>query len=210
MAIAKLSIASEDGNGIDVMFNPNTYTITKQIAWNRSNDARANAPTVAFGGGGARELSLELFFDVTESTDARKDVRNETDDLVFLTRIMRDKEKPRPPICTVSWDQTTTADFPFVGLVSSLTQRFTLFHSSGRPLRATVNVTFTEFLSRTDDLLHTDPELTTRTVRRGDKLSDIAAQVYLDPAAWRAIALANRIENPLLLAAGTTLTIPKA
>jgi len=209
MALAKLSIKPEDADEFDVRFNPNTYTISKQVNWNRSNDARANAPTVAFGGGGASELSLELFFDVTESSAKRPDVRDETDDLVFLTRIMRDKEKPRPPICTVKWDGNSTADFPFTGLVSSLTQRFTLFHSSGRPLRATLNVTFTEFLSRTDDLLETDPELTTRTVRRGDRLSDIAAELYLDPAAWRVIALANQIENPLLLPAGLVLTIPK-
>ena len=209
MALAKLTISPEDGDEIEAMFNPNSYTISKQVNWNRSNDARANAPTVAFAGGGASELSLELFFDVTESSSTHKDVRDKTDDLVLLTRIMRDKEKPRPPICCVTWDGFSTADFPFFGLVSSLAQRFTLFHSDGRPLRATVNVTFTEFLSRTDDLLATDPELTTRTVRRGDRLSDIAAELYLDPAAWRVIALANQIENPLLLPAGTVLTIPK-
>ena len=218
MALAKLRIENldvKDAGGknrvIFVMFNPNSYTITKQVVWNRMSDARANAPTVAFGGGGARELALELFFDATESPDEDRDVRKQTDGIAALTRIIRDKQKPRPPLCKIDWGQSPKdSEFPFTGLASSLTQRFTLFDSSGRPLRATVNVTFNEFLSRDDDLLKTDPELTTRTVRRGDKLSDIAAEMYSDPAAWRVIALANRIENPLLLPAGTTLTIPKA
>jgi nucleoid-associated protein YgaU len=209
MALEKLTISPEDGDEIDVMFNPTSYSITKSVVWNRTNDARANAPSVSFGGGAARELTLELFFDVTESTDRRKDVRNETDDIVALTRIMRDKEKPRPPVCTINWGRSTTQDFPFTGLVSSLSQRFTLFDSSGRPLRATLGVTFTEFLSRTDDLLETDPELTTRTVRRGDDLARIAAEVYRDPAAWRLIATANRLENPFQLVVGAILTLPK-
>jgi nucleoid-associated protein YgaU len=48
-------------------------------------------------------------------------------------------------------------------------------------------------------------------VRRGERLCDIAAQVYLDPAAWREIALANldRIGNPAQLVPGTVVTIPK-
>jgi nucleoid-associated protein YgaU len=60
-----------------------------------------------------------------------------------------------------------------------------------------------------DDQKKTDPELTTRVVRRGDSLASIAAQVYDDPSAWRAIARANRIENPLAIAPGTKLTLPK-
>jgi nucleoid-associated protein YgaU len=35
------------------------------------------------------------------------------------------------------------------------------------------------------------------TVRAGDKLPGIAAQVYGDPRLWRPIADANAIDNPL-------------
>ena len=35
------------------------------------------------------------------------------------------------------------------------------------------------------------------TVKSGDKLPMIAAQVYGDPRLWRPIAEANRIDNPL-------------
>jgi nucleoid-associated protein YgaU len=214
MALEKMTIRPQGGSEIKVKFNPNSYTITKTVAWSAatstttggtSTDARANAPTTSFGGGGSRQLALELFFDVTEGPDT--DVRTQTDEIVKLTRI---EPKPgRPPVCTVQWGGKTTEDFPFVGTISSLTQRFMLFHESGRPLRATLNVTFMEFLNRSDDQHKTDPEMTTRIVRRGDTLASIAAEVYRNPALWRVIAAANRIEDPFRLSAGAKLTIPK-
>ena len=65
-------------------------------------------------------------------------------------------------------------DFPFVGIVSNLEQQFLLFHATGQPLRATLKVVFLEFLVLGDDQKKTDPELTTRVVRRGDSLASIA------------------------------------
>ena len=57
---------------------------------------------------------------------------------------------------------------------------------------------------------HEKPQLAhIRVVRRGDSLASIAAQVYDDPSAWRAIARANGIENPLAIVPGTKLTLPK-
>ena len=223
MALAKLRIFPERDRkdpkrktDFAVMFNPTTYTISKSVAWvpaktrtkGRGNDAKANAPTHTFGGGGARELALELFYDVTESAAADPDVRDETDRIVKLTRIRRDAKYARPPVCRIEWGGETQ-DFPFVGTVSSLKQHFLLFSESGKPLRATLAVSFTEFLVLSDDLRKTDPELTTRVVRRGDTLASIAAEAYNDPATWRVIAAANRIENPFDLAPGTKLTLPK-
>jgi len=65
------------------------------------------------------------------------------------------------------------------------------------------------FLNRDDDERLTDPETTSRVVRRGDSLASIAADAYGDPTQWRAIAEANGIENPFAVSAGATLTIPK-
>lgn len=208
--LKKLSITPDGGKRFSVMFNPNSYTITKAVTWHPLADVRANAPSLAFGGGGARELALELFFDSTESPPEKRDVRTETDQLVKLTRIQRDDKKQRPPpVCTIEWGGSDHKDFPFKGLVTSLSQRFTLFDESGQPMRAILNVTFMEFLSREDDLRKTDPELTTRTVRRGDSLASIAADVYGDAALWRVIALANRIADPFRLIAGIKLVLPK-
>ena len=73
-------------------------------------------------------------------------------------------------------------------MVANLSQNFVLFDEEGRPLRAQLKVRFTEFLNREDDARKTDPEATTRVVRRGDSLANIAADVYRDPGAWRVIS----------------------
>lgn len=214
MAPSKLTIQPAGApDSIKVMFNPNSYTITKSVDWKTtaagaSNEVRANAPMLSFGGGGSRELTLQLFFDSTEKPEDARDVRLETDKIVALTRIAR--KKGRPPVCTVSWGEADNrADFPFTGVVSALKQNFVLFDQVGRPLRAWLDVTFTEFLNRNDDERKTDPETTTRVVRRGDSLATIAADVYGDATQWRVIANANGIEDPFVLPAGSTLTLPK-
>jgi nucleoid-associated protein YgaU len=212
MAPSKLIIQPKGGLPIEVMFNPNTYNITKSVAWKTkaagaSSAVRANAPVRSFGGGGSRELGLQLFFDSTELEAAERDVRLQTDSIVRLTRIER--KNGRPPVCTVAWGMTKTADFPFVGVISALKQNFVLFDQVGRPLRAWLDVTFIEFLNREDDERDTDPETSTRVVRRNDSLASIAADVYGDAGQWRVIAEANGIEDPFVLPAGSKLTLPK-
>jgi nucleoid-associated protein YgaU len=216
MAPVKLIIQPLNNAPIEVMFNPNTYTVRKDVAWTPSTntttghattDAKANAPTTSFGGGGSRQLNLELFFDSTELDVLLRDVRLQTDQIVRLTRIERGRD--RPPVCIVLWGPAKTEDFPFIGTVASLSQRFVMFDQVGRPLRAVLDVTFTEFLNRDDDERLTDPETTTRVVRRGDSLASIAAELYDDPGQWRVIAAANDIEDPFVLPAGSKLTLPK-
>ncbi len=221
MELAKLTITpfSKAGKGpaIEVLFNPNSYSITKSVTWSPPKPAdgtsaetqnNVNAPTLSFGGGGSRQLTLELFFDVTEQQPAVSDVRKLTDKIVKLTQIDRTLEPLRPPTCEVAWGKGS-ADFPFVGVVSNLIQKFTLFKVTGEPVRANLTVTFVEFLDPKVDLRQTDPELTTRVIKRNDTLSSIAAEMYLNPTLWRVIAEANRLDDPRHLEIGRRLTIPK-
>jgi nucleoid-associated protein YgaU len=46
------------------------------------------------------------------------------------------------------------------------------------------------------------------TVRPGDTLSGIAAELYHDAKLWRPIAEANNIDNPLSLEPGRVLMVP--
>lgn len=222
MALEKLTIKPLPPSkleAITALFNPNTYSITKTVSWSGAtvttgNDAKSdrkkNAPTLTFGGGASRQLNFELFFDVTEPIDDEEieDVRELTNKVVALTRIERDLG--RPPACEISWGNAPTgSDFPFTGVVSSLTQKFVLFRADGKPVRATLTLALTEFLDPEKDQKETDPEFTTRLVRRGDSLSSIAAEVYRDPALWRLIAEANDLDDPRRLSVGLRLNIPK-
>jgi nucleoid-associated protein YgaU len=216
MTPAKLQIETNpaaEGGPIEVLFNPTSYSISKSVTWEPQNQGRrkrtqraVNAPTLNFGGGGSRQLTLDLFFDVTENPGV-EDVRLETDKIVALTRINRDKG--RPPTCKVSWGSRATKDFPFVGVVSNLEQEFTLFRGDGTPVRAVLSVTFTEYLDPVLDQRETDPERTARVVRRGDTLSAIAADVYGDPSKWRAIADENELDDPLRIEPGRILAVPE-
>jgi hypothetical protein len=219
MALEKLRIVPQDRNLNEVvaLFNPTTYSIAKSVEYQSHRRKELNAPLLSFVGGGSRTLSLQLFFDVTESPRVDglpvKDVRALTNKLVELTRISRNSM--RPPVCRVFWGSSRLAnsDFPFTGVVSQLQQEFTFFDSSGTPLRANVNVSFTEFLgwgkSAEKDRRQTDPIFTTRVVRRGDSLTSIAAEIYGDPGAWRVIAETNDIDDPRSLAVGRSLRIPE-
>jgi hypothetical protein len=219
MALEKLRIVPQDRNLSEVvaLFNPNSYSISKSVEYQSSRRKELNAPLLSFVGGGSRTLNLQLFFDVTENSRGFgrpiRDVRELTNRLVDLTRISRNSM--RPPVCRVFWGSSrfASSDFPFTGVVSSLQQEFTFFDSSGTPLRANVTVSFTEFLGwgkdAEKDLRETDPEFTTRVVRRGDSLNNIAADVYGDSGAWRTIAEANNIDDPRSLKAGRHLRIPE-
>lgn len=205
-----------------VQFNPTSYSVSKRVVWGQpgagaggkmvaETNRELNAPGLTFGGGDARVLSLNLFYDVTEDDSPARDVRSLTNSLVALTRIERLGKEQRPPVCKLVWGSPPPhkSDFPFTGVVTGLEQEFTLFSADGRPLRANVRVTFTEFLDSEKDRRETDPEFTTRVVRRGDTLSNIAAEVYDDPTLWRVIASANQLDDPRRLEIGRTLHIPK-
>lgn len=208
----------------DVPFNPNAYSIVKPVAWTDVGSAVApsdaaecrraatnrelDAPPQQFDGGGARSLTLQLFFDVTEG-GADADVRTETNKIVKLTRIER--EHGKPPVCEITWGsaEPTGSDFPFIGVVTNLTQNFVMFRANGKPVRANLTVVFTEFIDPVKNRQETDPDLTTYVVKRADTLSAIAARLYRNPTQWRAIAVANEIDDPRHLQIGARLAIPK-
>jgi hypothetical protein len=215
VALAKLKITPRGGgyNEIEVLFNPTSYSISKPVTYTSQPRRNMNAPLLSFGGGGSRTLTLKLFFDVTEHPTVKgrtiSDVRSLTNKLVELTRIERNKE--RPPVCDVSWggSKPANSDFPFCGVVTHLEQEFTLFSSDGKPLRANVTISFMEFLSWEEDWRKTDPDSSTRVVRRDDTLSSIAAEMYDDAHLWRVIAEANGIDDPRRLEPGQVLRIPE-
>jgi hypothetical protein len=223
MELTKLEITPLDKKGKPIekgfraLFNPNTYSITKSISWEtaRTQDCQEgranqqfNAPQLVFGGGECRLLTLELFYDVTEHPKI-DDVRIETNRVVKLTRI--DKNLKEPPLVMISWGASPpmNSDFPFTGVITQLTQRFTLFRANGNPVRATLDVTLKEFLTREQAQKEVDPEFTTRLLKRGDTLSSIAVEIYHDPAQWRLIAEANNLDDPRHLPPGVRLVIPK-
>lgn len=97
-------------------------------------------------------------------------------------------------------------------MLEKLDQQFTLFTEDGTPVRAKLNCAFKGWSTNYDDLnnanLQSSDIAKLRTIRRGDSLSQLASEEYGDPGLWRAIAIANDIDDPLTLPPGMMVLIP--
>ena len=201
-----------------VQFNPNSYSISKSLQWaEKYSTPKRNAPRLVFRTGNGRTLSMELFFDVTEPIDRNgfrepvDDVRVLTSRIVALTRIIdKGNEVFEPPVVRLHWGGAPPelSDFPFIGVVQSLDQSFTLFSDIGRPLRATLKLSFRESSDPEQDPLLNIQSSKKQKLLRGVSLARLAAAQYGDPKQWRKIASGNKIENPLKLDIGGYIKLP--
>jgi hypothetical protein len=241
--LEKLTILYEQGGvgrftgQIRALFNPSSLTLEENVEWAVKDLAIPGLGYVLeFKGKDNRKpptLTLDLLFDTYEgdhtqpsiaqsvlgnirgtplalfpgSAPSRTSVTRYTSEVARLARI--DRELHRPPICQLKWGRFQI----FEGVLTSLTQRFTLFQPDGTPVRATLAVSFTQYQSIQEAMrdldLHSADVPKRHTVRRGDTLSSIAAEAYNDPGMWRHIAKANGIHNPRALTPGQVLRLPK-
>src|SRR4030095_9737486 len=92
------------------------------------------------------------------------------------------------------------------------TQKFIMFTDDGTPVRARLNVTFNEFVDAEQEAkranLLTADFTKAHQVVEGETLGGVAGDYYDNAQAWRAIAIANRIDDPRTLKVGATLKIP--
>jgi nucleoid-associated protein YgaU len=88
-----------------------------------------------------------------------------------------------------------------------------MFLPTGVPVRAKIQVTFQEFTNGDYEAKEVKRETAdftkTYTVGHGETLSGIAGRLYGDPAQWRPLAVANDLDDPINLAPGLTLVVPR-
>jgi LysM repeat protein len=224
MALQKLTIVYEDSTGrfpdsntIRAQFNPEKYTLTKGVQLAEIGIPGLDSPVLQFVRGQNEKITLELFFDTTDSgmVDNALDVRKRTVQIYDLLKI--DPETHAPPRCMLSWGDAGQL-FSFGSslnprcVLESVSEEFNLFSPSGVPLRARLTVTFREYKTIQQQLTekpkHSADRTKVQTVQRGQTLSYIAWTAYGDPAQWRPIADANNLANPRLLVPGMQLIIP--
>lgn len=200
---AQLKNVSKDGQTpIDVMFNPENYTITTNVLYPDISVPGLRNPLLQFVRGEAQTLAVELFLDQSntgESLEAK---------LALLRAFVQvDSELHAPPVCRFSWGETV-----FNGVMSEFSEKFLMFDESGKVLRCRVTVKMKAYDPahlQTTALNRQSPDRTkTRAIRAGDRLELIAAQEYGDPAHWRVLAEANGYDRPRALVPGTMLQVP--
>lgn len=193
-----------EGETIECKFNPPEYTTRKEVRYGELQATGSGATVQQFVNGRAERLSVELFFDTSETqTDVRAEYLDDLDRLVEI-----DPELHAPPICQFVWGEGLIFD----ALVESIDTQFTMFLPSGVPVRARATVVFTEYKTSEYHQSEVDPESTDKTkswtVTQGDTLWLIASEEYDDPAHWRTIARANNIQNPRAIEPGMSLELP--
>jgi hypothetical protein len=214
-AQTKAFFRPEKGPDIACLFNPAQLTITRSNSWGTGKRGRLGVPVLAYLGANAGSMSFDVFFD---TTDTGEPVTRYTDALMRLLDVDptlsdsdRASDRLRPPTVTFHWGDLQS----FAAVIKSLTVNLVYFAADGKPLRAKATITLDQCDSDSEaDLPAQNPTSGTpwpHTVHRvspGETLDRIAVKHYADPNAWRVIAEANDIRDPLSVPAGTLLAIP--
>jgi nucleoid-associated protein YgaU len=97
------------------------------------------------------------------------------------------------------------------GYLNSTDISYERFASDGRPIRATVSLTLHALDTppiKTNPTSGGIPGRRSHTMVTGENLQHIAMANYGRPGAWRALAAANGIEDPLAVRPGTVIYLP--
>lgn len=213
---AKIFEVDKDGKetgsiSIACLFNPFEYTVSKTNSFEEKAKNNSDVPHVEFTKAGAQTLKLNLVFDTYETGKNVSLITNQLWKLMETkTRQASDHTKKiPPPDVAFEWGV-----FRFVAVITNMTQKFTLFTYDGTPVRAKIDITFTQYID-SNDYPKQNPTSGGGPIERvwlvvtGDRLDTIAAEVYGDATRWRQIAEHNQITNPLALRSGQRLMIPQ-
>ncbi len=195
-------------------FNPSTVRLSKSARWHTPRNRHARTqPRPQFGGTGPQQLTINLLFNAYDRTGAKRSkipVSQAVDTLLSWTNPSQKSQSggdSLPPTVTFQWG----AALVVTGFLKSVIVDYLLFDTDGMPLRATANVTIQTV---PPDVKPTNPTSGGIAGRRGaqtseaDSLASIAQREYGDPGLWRAIAIANDIDDPGRIPPGTRLLLP--
>ncbi|MFF9034892.1 LysM peptidoglycan-binding domain-containing protein [Streptomyces sp. NPDC014892] len=195
-------------------FNPAELTLRQGAQWKTTISAAVRDGALPeFMGPEARQMNVEIFLDSSakpSGTTVLKKVESLLSCCEVTSKSLAAKQ-PSPPWVVFQWGSFSTARF--TAYVSSVDVTYSLFGTTGVPIRATCRLSLHEIPSNTKGQNPTSGALTARSVHRvvaGDSLQSLAWREYGNASAWRAIAEANDIDDPTRLPTGIELVLPAA
>jgi hypothetical protein len=196
---------------VTFQFNPNRLSVSKSVEWRRQPSRMASRSALPeFVGSGPRSLTVEVFLDATARHDnsVEQRVQQLMSACVPTPRSLAAK-KPASPWVRFEWGSARTASFDAV--LTNLSAEYSLFDVDGKALRARCSLTMEEASTGPAGQNPTSGSREARRTQRvvaGDTLPQLAWREYGDATAWRTIAEANEIDDPMELAPGTELIVP--
>jgi nucleoid-associated protein YgaU len=200
---------------ITVMFDPEEYTIHRENTFAELSAPGSQSPILQFAAGKLRTLDMELLLDTLEEHKAPggTPVNRAGDDVsklvARLTDLMSiDRATHAPPVLLFCW-----ASLQFQCVMARCSERVVMTKDDGTPLRARLQVTFSEFVNPALEARSIKRETADysklRTVRAGETLPGLAYELYGDPRLWRPLASANGLFDPRNLEIGQKLVVPR-
>lgn len=196
---------------VALQFNPNRLTLTKSTEWRRTPSRMASESAMPeFVGSGPRSLSVDVFLDATANHD--NSVEQKVEQLMVAcvpTPRSIAAKTPASPWVRFEWGSARSTSFN--GVLTGFSVDYALFDVDGKPLRATCSLTIEEASSEPAGQNPTSGSREARRTHRvvaGDSLPQLAWHEYGDATAWRVIAEANGIDDPMVVPPGTELLVP--
>lgn len=211
-SIARAQLIGSDGTMLNCQFNPETLARSKQAQWTSHPTRTTPGQAVhQFVGHGSETLSAKLMFDDFDSLGARGSQVQRAIGILLawltVSAASQNQGTPQPATITFQWGTGVS----FKGFLARVDVQYTMFSPDGRPVRATAQISMTAVPDSPKATNPTSGGVSGRTsalLGQGDSLASISYQQYGDPNLWRAIALANGVEDPGRIPPGTRLLVP--
>lgn len=212
---AQIIILPPDGPlPIKFLLNPRDLTIEQTANWEPVQQPAADGGLILqFNGNSPRTTSVEMVFDTFLGTlsgnlmppSAAVKLLNTA---MNVSPILKAQGTPRPPYVSFGWGGSMIFT---EAVVTSVSDTYARQFPGGIRTRSSCKVGLTEVPPVLPGTNPTSGGLTprhTHAMIEGDSLASVAHRHYGDPNKWRALAVANGIDDPMRVRPGTTLLIP--
>jgi len=214
--VDKIKIESMTSEGsvaqtFSATLNPNSIKHNFGISYTNTGLQQQGdiSPKTAFKGYESEKLDFELLLDgtgVTGSTTTDT-VQTQLSTLKKVTYAYNGGQHEPYPV-VITWGSSVS----FRGRLTSINVNYSLFDSSGNPLRATVSLSFTKFLTQKEKSAlkkQSSPDLThIIEFKAGDSLPLLCHKIYNDSSYYIEVARANQLVSARQVKPGTKLYFP--
>jgi len=219
---------TDDSRKYTVQVNPATFSLNKQIRYQRNNPPGNQESTQRHAASGPTTLSFEIIFDGTGvitnastldqipavgaiasmlSGEESFDVATQLKDFEKVV-YWYDGQIHQPNKVKIAWGDGLS----FEGALTSLSYNYNLFSPDGKPLRAKANCSFVKTVSpqqQAQEQNDTSPDLThVREFKDGDTLPLLAHRIYGKPELYLEVARVNKLINFRRIEAGQKIMLP--